>query len=378
MEAIVTILFMVAVGAIIGGFTNHLAIKMLFRPYQPIYIRGWRLPFTPGIIPKRRDDLAIQMGRMVVEHLLTPESLKRKLLNEGFQKDMTVFIQKELGNLLSSEKTPSDILQGWGIEGSKKKVIGKIDDFIEIKYDELMEKYRTKTIKSIFSPEIIAKVDDKLPHVSAYIIQKGVDYFSSSEGNQRIQQMVDNFIQNKSGMLGNMLQMLLGNVNLADKIQPEIIKFLKSNSTEELISALLQKEWEKVQDWEAEKIEEQFERQNLLAMIKKYAKRIIKVDQFMDTPLSRLTESIQEPLIQAIPKGVGMVLAKLSDQIEVIMKQLRLSEIVREQVESFPVERIEEMILSITSRELKMITYLGALLGGVIGIFQGIITLLFA
>lgn len=24
-------------GAIIGGFTNHLAIKMLFRPHRPIY-----------------------------------------------------------------------------------------------------------------------------------------------------------------------------------------------------------------------------------------------------------------------------------------------------------------------------------------------------
>ena len=25
-------------GAIIGGFTNHLAIKMLFRPHRPMYI----------------------------------------------------------------------------------------------------------------------------------------------------------------------------------------------------------------------------------------------------------------------------------------------------------------------------------------------------
>ena len=51
-------------GAIIGGFTNHLAIKMLFRPHRPIYIGKFQVPFTPGLIPKRRDELAVQLGKM--------------------------------------------------------------------------------------------------------------------------------------------------------------------------------------------------------------------------------------------------------------------------------------------------------------------------
>jgi len=45
---------------------------------------------------------------------------------------------------------------------------------------------------------------------------------------------------------------------------------------------------------------------------------------------------------------------------------------VRTEVETFSVERLEEMILSISRREFKMITYLGALLGGIIGIFQAL------
>lgn len=36
----VKILFMVVVVAVIGGFTNLLAIRMLFRPYKPIHILG--------------------------------------------------------------------------------------------------------------------------------------------------------------------------------------------------------------------------------------------------------------------------------------------------------------------------------------------------
>ena len=36
----VKILFMVVVGAAIGGFTNLLAIRMLFRPYKKFRILG--------------------------------------------------------------------------------------------------------------------------------------------------------------------------------------------------------------------------------------------------------------------------------------------------------------------------------------------------
>lgn len=76
------------------------------------------------------------------------------------------------------------------------------------------------------------------------------------------------------------------------------------------------------------------------------------------------------------PQIVLMLGGWLSNKIEEMMERLHLADIVREQVESFSVERIEEMVLLITSRELKMITYLGALLGGAIGLLQGIFVLI--
>ncbi|RSL34658.1 DUF445 family protein [Salibacterium salarium] len=77
---------MIIIGAVIGGVTNSLAIKMLFRPYRPVYVGKWRLPFTPGLIPKRRGEMAEQMGKMVVTHLLTPERIREKLDNPYFVK----------------------------------------------------------------------------------------------------------------------------------------------------------------------------------------------------------------------------------------------------------------------------------------------------
>lgn len=50
-------------GAVIGSVTNYIAIKMMFRPYTEKYIFGKKLPFTPGIIPARRKDIAVPSGR---------------------------------------------------------------------------------------------------------------------------------------------------------------------------------------------------------------------------------------------------------------------------------------------------------------------------
>ena len=73
------------VGAIIGLVTNYLAVKMLFHPYEPIKIFGFRLPFTPGIIPKRKDALAHGIGLAVGEDLFTPDDLKELLCSEKIE-----------------------------------------------------------------------------------------------------------------------------------------------------------------------------------------------------------------------------------------------------------------------------------------------------
>lgn len=54
MQAFLVILFMVVVGAVIGGVTNVIAIRMLFHPFKPYYIFKMRIPFTPGLIPKKK------------------------------------------------------------------------------------------------------------------------------------------------------------------------------------------------------------------------------------------------------------------------------------------------------------------------------------
>ncbi|MEH7523430.1 DUF445 family protein [Bacillus sp. JJ1503] len=377
MKILLTILLMVTIGAVINGFTNYLAIKMLFRPYKALYIGKWRVPFTPGLIPRRRDELAVQMGKMVVNHLLTPESIKRKFLNDNFQKEMTAVVQRELDSFLISEKSPAQLLDNLGIKNVHEKTEKRLNEVVEQKFESILEKYRDQPLKMIIPEKMIEKVNGKIPEISKFILQKGVDYFSSLEGNLRIQKMADDFLKERSGVLGSMMQMFMGNINIADKIQPEIIKFLKNEGTADIITSLIKKEWDKILEWEAAKIEEQFNKGEILSFVKKSVNNVIKLEQLFHAPISKLSEAYRSEIIDSIvPKGVEFFGEWLTSRVDVLMERLRLQEIIREQVEAFSVERLEEMVLTIINSELKMITLLGALLGGIIGLFQGILAIL--
>ncbi len=56
------------VGAVIGWFTNFLAIKMLFRPQKPVRLLGYTLQ---GLLPRRRKELAEKIGETVSRDLLS-------------------------------------------------------------------------------------------------------------------------------------------------------------------------------------------------------------------------------------------------------------------------------------------------------------------
>lgn len=68
------------IGAVIGYVTNYIAIKMLFRPHEKKYILNKiPMPFTPGIIPKKKKSLAKNIGRVTGNVLLDRETFRMKI-----------------------------------------------------------------------------------------------------------------------------------------------------------------------------------------------------------------------------------------------------------------------------------------------------------
>ncbi|PAF17838.1 DUF445 domain-containing protein, partial [Shouchella clausii] len=88
-------------------------------------------------------------GKLVVNHLLTPESIKKKFINDQFQRDMTGLVQKELETILQSEKSAEDILAAFGITDGQVKTEKRIDLLIEQKYEKIISEYRDLPLKEV-------------------------------------------------------------------------------------------------------------------------------------------------------------------------------------------------------------------------------------
>ena len=130
------------VGAVIGYFTNYIAVKMLFRPRNPVYLFGHQLPLTPGAIPKGKARLAKSAGRIVQNELFTREDISGRLLTEEVEKPL---IDRVMSILDSDIKDTGSIMTG-----STEKY-----DQLEDNFTELLSLKITDAIKRMDIPGTI-------------------------------------------------------------------------------------------------------------------------------------------------------------------------------------------------------------------------------
>jgi uncharacterized membrane protein YheB (UPF0754 family) len=90
---------------VIGYVTNDIAIRMLFRPLAEKRLFGLRLPFTPGVIPRQRYELAESIARMVSSELITPDAVRGQMASAGFRERLESSVQSLLGDLLDRPLT---------------------------------------------------------------------------------------------------------------------------------------------------------------------------------------------------------------------------------------------------------------------------------
>lgn len=98
------------IGALIGYCTNYIAVKMLFRPFKPVYIGKFQLPFTPGIIPKRKPALASAVGKAVGNSLLRAEDLEKILASDQMEETVAEGIVNSIADQMR-EKSVKDSIQ---------------------------------------------------------------------------------------------------------------------------------------------------------------------------------------------------------------------------------------------------------------------------
>ena len=132
------------IGAVIGYFTNMIAVKMLFYPRKPIYVFGHQLPLTPGAIPKGKERLARSAGKIVQNELFTREDISGRLLTEEVEKPL---IDKMMSILDANIRETGAVMTG-----SAEKY-----DKLEKDFTELLSFKITDAIKRMDIPGTIHK-----------------------------------------------------------------------------------------------------------------------------------------------------------------------------------------------------------------------------
>ena len=66
-----------------------LAVKMLFRPRRPLYFLGWRIPLTPGMLPKERVHFIEALSTVIAERLLDVETIADEIMRLNLESEVT-------------------------------------------------------------------------------------------------------------------------------------------------------------------------------------------------------------------------------------------------------------------------------------------------
>ena len=125
------------VGAVIGYFTNDIAIRMLFKPHHAKYILGVHVPFTPGIIPKEKNRISGAIGKAVSENLMNREVLEKSLLSDDMLKKISnaidEFVATQSGNDETIEQFALHYLSSDDINAMRSDVTGGIVKLVTAK-----------------------------------------------------------------------------------------------------------------------------------------------------------------------------------------------------------------------------------------------------
>lgn len=109
--------------AFIGWLTNYAAIKMLFRPKNPIGPGSWKVQ---GMVPRRQKELASRLG-VIVENEILGKDLIRRHLGQFDLRPHLAELSRRLVREKLMEKLEKLPLLGGLLPGMN---LGKIEDFI--------------------------------------------------------------------------------------------------------------------------------------------------------------------------------------------------------------------------------------------------------
>ncbi|WP_305766964.1 DUF445 domain-containing protein [Candidatus Epulonipiscium viviparus] len=264
------------VGGAIGYITNSIAIKMLFRPLNPVVIFGKTLPFTPGMIPKEQQRIGHEAGQLIEKELIDLSILKSRLLGAEIYSGIEAAIKAVLAEASTSAITLDEYLVNNlkidQLDYYKAVTIKKLSQLVanSIKNSNLGETIINEVLniikdsigpfKMFIGDAFIDNISTKGKEIVNQIIEERIyDYvftmisaeadkfFDTSVGEltdsiSEYEDFVINIVSNAyTNFIENQLAAVLKKINLSGIIEEKIVSY-SPKKLEEMILAVVKKE----------------------------------------------------------------------------------------------------------------------------------------
>lgn len=156
------------ISALIGWFTNFLAVKMLFHPKKKIKIGFIEIQ---GIFPKRQKPLAEHLAKVVAKELVSFEDIKQNLKDPNSLDSVKILINEKLDEFLT-EKFPTQypVLAVFVNKKVREKFKRQSMEEIELMIPLVIDRYIEKTeqsldIECIVYEKVVQFSSDKLEDI---------------------------------------------------------------------------------------------------------------------------------------------------------------------------------------------------------------------
>ncbi|MCL6433448.1 MAG: DUF445 family protein [Leptolyngbyaceae cyanobacterium HOT.MB2.61] len=387
-------------GAIIGYFTNDIAIKMLFRPYRAWYVGDRRLPFTPGLIPRNQERLAKRVSDTIMGSLLTPEELQniaRRLLQTERVQSAILWLLKLGLDQIQSDKNPraakvlANILRDLFGQSLPRllKVLARREDFLEAQLNQIFDQV---LLEIQLSDEQATKLADWLLQVvlPPDVIRQGLIDFLTD---RNIQVIDEGFRERTSGTYW-VVANLFGVRNALTRLRTFLLDEREESNRrlEELIVSLgiRQRLKELLQNLSLQNLPVSTVRQlrkTLRDTVRDYIQekgtdllqelgKSIDWENLAALILNRLTnsEAVSESL-EVVSLELALILERyLERELEALVAQLipilNIDQVIIDRVKATSPRDLEAAINGIVRSELQAIVNLGGVLGFTIGLLQ--------
>ena len=393
-------------GAVIGYFTNDIAIKMLFRPYRAIYFAGRKLPFTPGLIPSNQERLAKRISDTIMGSLLTPEELqklaRRLLQTERVQGAIMWLLRLALEQVqVDKEQKTAKILAAIlrDLLGQSLarllKVLSRRSDFLESQLNQIFDQI---LLEFQLNDDQARKLSEWLLEVVLppnVVRQAIIDFLTD-----RNIQVIDEGFREKSSGTYWVVANLLGLRNTLTRLRTYCLDEKEASNAriDELITSLRMQE--RLQEWM-----QNLSLQNLpistVRQLRKTMRDTVRtsIQERGSDWLETLSESLDweniakliltrlrtspavSSSLEPISQELALVLERYLEQdLEKIVAQiipiLNIDQVIIDRVKATSPADLENAIQGIVKSELQGIVNLGGVLGFVVGLIQTIILLI--